>query len=48
MDHRVHAWRIEFKLGGPRAAARRTTWLPVWESPSAILFVLPSVLVARE
>ncbi|MPC17219.1 hypothetical protein E2C01_010067 [Portunus trituberculatus] len=27
-DHRVHAWRFEFKLGGPLAAAQRTTWLP--------------------
>ncbi|MPC38367.1 hypothetical protein E2C01_031873 [Portunus trituberculatus] len=27
-DHRVHAWRFEFKLGGPLAAAQRTMWLP--------------------
>lgn len=26
-DHRVHAWRFELKLGGPLAAARRTTRL---------------------
>ncbi|MPC08241.1 hypothetical protein E2C01_000818 [Portunus trituberculatus] len=29
MDHRVHAWQFEFKLGSPLAATWRTTWLPV-------------------
>ncbi|MPC32232.1 hypothetical protein E2C01_025540 [Portunus trituberculatus] len=48
MDHQVHAWQFEFKFGGPLAAARRTTRLPVLESPSAVLFVLPSVLLAWE
>ncbi|MPC82875.1 hypothetical protein E2C01_077561 [Portunus trituberculatus] len=27
MDHRVHAWQFELKLGGPLVAARRTTRL---------------------
>ncbi|MPC16282.1 hypothetical protein E2C01_009103 [Portunus trituberculatus] len=27
-DHRVYAWRFEFKLGSPLMAARRTTQLP--------------------
>ncbi|MPC52325.1 hypothetical protein E2C01_046190 [Portunus trituberculatus] len=27
-DHRVHAWRFEFQLGGLLASARRTTRLP--------------------
>ncbi|MPC86646.1 hypothetical protein E2C01_081481 [Portunus trituberculatus] len=28
MDHQVHAWRFEYKLGGPLVAARRTMRLP--------------------
>ncbi|MPC43884.1 hypothetical protein E2C01_037538 [Portunus trituberculatus] len=28
MDHRVHTWRFEVKLGSPLAAAWRTTQLP--------------------